>query len=114
MDSAFLSEPTSGSDQTLLKGISWNGFVLVALLFGIWSLQAALLPIRLVAAGAGAGLLVAWLSLWIAMLVGGFTLFVTCVLTLNLAIRAGIDSAWIVFPVALVGSVAAALVAGSR
>jgi len=110
MDFTALSEEVSATDNALLKGISWRGFALVALLFGIWSLQAALVPIRLVASGIGSGLLVAWVSFWIAMLVGGFTLFVTSVVALNLAIRAGIDSAWIVFPVALVGSLAAALI----
>ena len=110
MDSAIKPEATPGPDKALLRGISWLGFALVALLFGIWSLQAALVPVRLVAAGGGGGLLIAWLSLWIAMLVGGFTLFVSSVVALNVSMRAGIDSAWIVLPVALVGSLAAALV----
>lgn len=110
MDTTSLSEPTDGSTSVLLKNLSWRGFTLVALLFGIWSLQAALKPLHLVASGTGSGLLVAWLSLWIAMLVGGMSLFVTIVVALNQAIRRGYANAWIVFPVALVGSVAAAMV----
>ncbi|MCX7176788.1 MAG: histidine kinase [Proteobacteria bacterium] len=110
MPSTILSEQISGGDGTLLRGISWRGFALVALLFGIWSLQLALSPTGLIASGVGSGLLVAWVSLWIAVLVGGFTLFVASVVALNLAFRAGIDSAWIVLPVALVGSLAAALI----
>lgn len=104
------ARPSGSDDAALLKGISWGGFALVALLFGIWSLQSALAPLRLVSTGGGFNFMVGWLSFWIAMLVGGFTLFVVSVITLNLAIRAGFDNAWIVFPVALVGSLAAALI----
>lgn len=111
MIASVLPEEQSGDDGSgLLKGISWSGFALVATLFGIWSLQSALAPMRLIAASDAHDFIVAWLSLWISMLVGGFALFVASIVVLNIATRAGFSSAWIVFPVALVGSIAAALV----
>jgi len=100
----------------LLKGISWRGFALVSLLFGIWSLQWSVSPARIVLAEGGVEFVTAWLSLWVVMLVGGLTLFVSCVVGLNVAIRAGVDGAWIVLPVAIVGCLAAtaiSAVAGS-
>lgn len=111
MISAAHSARLSPSRPTvLLEGISWRGFALVCLLFGIWSLQWTLAPIRVLSVGGGAGFLAAWASLWVAVLVGGLTLFVSSVATLNLAIRAGLDKAWIVVPVAIVGSLAATAV----
>jgi len=94
----------------LLQGISWRGFALVSLLFGTWSLQWTLVPIRVISAGGRLEFLTAWASLWVAVLVGGLTLFVSSVVTLNLAIRVGLNKAWIVVPVAMVGSLAATAV----
>lgn len=108
---AFTSaRPSAAGDTMLLQGISWRGFALVSMLFGIWSLNVSLGPIRVIAAGGRVDFLMAWTSLWVAVLVGGLTLFVSSVVTLNLALRAGLDKAWIVVPVALVGSLSAAAV----
>lgn len=96
----------SESGTALLKGISWRGFFLVSLLFGIWSLQWSVAPAHIVLADGWLEFMTAWLSLWVVMLVGGLTLFVSCVVSLNLAIRAGVDKAWIVLPVAIVGCLA--------
>lgn len=63
-----------------------------------------------VGAGGHVEFLTAWASLWVAVLVGGLTLFVSGVVTLNLAIRAGFNRAWIVVPVAMGGSLAATVV----
>lgn len=95
------------SGAALLKGISWRGFALVSLLFGIWSLQWSVAPVRIVLAEGRLEILTAWLALWVVMLVGGLTLLVSCVVSLNAAIRAGVDKAWIVLPVAIVGCLAA-------
>lgn len=97
----------SESGVALLKGISWRGFALVSLLFGIWALQWSVEPVRILRSAGRIEILTAWLSLWVVMLVGGLTLFVSSVVSLNLAIRAGIDKAWIVLPVAIVGCLAA-------
>jgi len=94
----------------LLKGISWRGFALVSLLFGIWSLHSNVTPVRMISAGGPAEFLAAWMSLWVAVLVGGLTLFVSSVVALNAATRAGLNSAWIVVPVAVAGSLAATAV----
>lgn len=99
---------SAATGEEVLRGISWRGLALVSVLFGIWSLNWSLVPIRVVSAGGRVEFLAAWASLWVAVLVGGLTLLITCVVALNLALRAGLNKAWIVAPVAIVGCMGAA------
>ena len=96
--------------EPLLNGISWYGFGLVALLFGVWSLQWVIKPARMIMFGGPSDLILAWLSFWAAMLVGGASLFVVVVVVLNGAVRAGLNRAWVVVPSAFAGSLVAASV----
>jgi signal transduction histidine kinase len=92
----------------LLNGVSWGGFGLIALLFGIWSMQWVLSPVRLIAIDGGADLLASWFSFWVAMLVGAASLFLAVIVVLNAAVRAGLDRAWVAVPAAVAGSLVAA------
>jgi two-component sensor histidine kinase len=104
--------PQAPREWPLLNGVSWGGFGLIALLFGIWTLHFMLSPSRLRSMSGGGELLSTWLSFWGSMLVGGEGLLVVIVILLNVGARAGISRPWVVVPAAAGGCVAAALLSG--
>jgi hypothetical protein len=98
---------------TPLNGITWQGFGLIALLFGLWSLHWVLTPNRMgLVLLDGTEIISTWFAFWISMLVGGECLYVVIVILLNVAAGAGYTRAWIVAPIAAGGCMVAAVLTG--